>query len=136
MIIPLEKFWSVFTHTPCDEQREIVEKEWPVGIPLCSETVQRALDLRLDLNWIAMYLPESFQGVYDFKTAPIWHEFNKKCALIYREYDEKYTQIQHKYDEKSASIWREYNEKHTLIRHEFNKKIALILLEILNTIFR
>lgn len=85
MIIPLEKFWSLFVSKPCAPQREIVEQEWPNGIPLNEETIKRALDLKLNILWIGAHLPEPLRREYSEKPAPGWRTYQEKRAPLLLE---------------------------------------------------
>ena len=64
----------------CDEQVEIVEREWPGGIPVTVPSIRKALRLGLDVGWFAeRVLPAPALAEYDKITAPAWAELLREA---------------------------------------------------------
>ena len=94
MILPLKVLRAA-----CAAQRSIVRREWPQGVPLTPLTAQRAVELGLDLEWIADHLLDDpawadFKRVsakakadYDRATAPAWENYTRVSAKAKADYE-------------------------------------------------
>ena len=57
----------------CLEQMELVEKEWPDGIPLTKASAKRTIELHLDLAWAGeRLLNPSLRSTFWVKCAAAW----------------------------------------------------------------
>ena len=98
MILPLKVLRAA-----CAAQRSIVRREWPLGVPLTPLTAQRAVELGLDLEWIADHLLD----------APAWADYKRVRAPAKADYDratapawENYTRVSAKAKAEPAHKWQ------------------------------
>ena len=62
----------------CKRQVAIFKKEWPRGVRVTFDSLQRAAELELDLDWFAdTFIPISAQAAYWKATAAAWPDFRK-----------------------------------------------------------
>lgn len=66
-ILPLA---ALATKRPCEKQMRIVRKEWPDGIPLTEESLERALGLGLDVRFLEYLLYK--EQLREYST--LWYE--------------------------------------------------------------
>ena len=83
----------------CKEQMDLVRREWPNGIPLSAEIIDRVIELRLDVDWaakrllpaqaLADYGRVKAQAEADVKPveAQAWAEFSRVRAEAWADYE-------------------------------------------------
>jgi hypothetical protein len=76
------------TEGACSDQIEIVQREWGDAAPLTRENLLRAVELRLDLDWLADELLLSAEPlrVYREATAEAWRVYRAAKAEALRVY--------------------------------------------------
>ena len=94
MILPLKVLRAA-----CASQRSIVRREWPLGVPLTPLTAQRAVELGLDLEWIADHLLD----------APAWADYTRVTAKAWANYDRATAKALAKYTRVRAKAWAKYD---------------------------
>jgi hypothetical protein len=68
----------------CSEQVEVFAKEWPDGIEVTQDSVDRAVELDLDIGWLAVtILPTGIWTLYQARSMPHWREYTRKLESIY-----------------------------------------------------
>ena len=66
---------------PCEDQLLIFTREWPKGVEITPTTLQRAVELQLDLDWFVFnFLPVPAREAYEKATAPAWEAYLKAKA--------------------------------------------------------
>ena len=93
MILPLKVLRAA-----CAAQLLIVRREWPQGVPLTPLTAQRAVELGLDLEWIADHLLD----------APAWADYTRITAKAKAEYDRVTAKALAKYTRVAAKAKADY----------------------------
>ena len=72
----------------CPDQVLIFEKEWPNGVEISQEVLQRAVEVHLDLDWFAFtFLPAPAREAYKKAIAPAWAAYIKATATAWAAYD-------------------------------------------------
>jgi hypothetical protein len=66
----------------CAEQVEIVEREWPNGVPITVPTIRKAYRLGLDVEWFTRRV----------LSPDTWAEWEKVTDRAWAEYDKVTTQ--------------------------------------------
>lgn len=60
----------------CAEQLNIFIKQWPNGVEVTRENLEKAKEIGLDLVWgIAALLPDSYSDAYEEKRKIIWERY-------------------------------------------------------------
>jgi len=95
MMIPLDRLMGA-----CKDQLDIVLKEWPDGIPLTEEAAERALELKLDIDWAADNLLISEGGKRDEYDSASESYMDNYYSIIGPE-REKFAEVQ-------ALAWEKY----------------------------
>ena len=116
MILPLEALSDA-----CASQLLIVRREWPQGVPLTPLTAQRAVELGLDLEWIADHLLDApawadytritakAKAEYERATAPAWADYTRVTAKAWANYDRATAKALAKYTRVTAKAWAKYD---------------------------
>ena len=106
----------------CEKQVEAFRQEWGDSVELTQESLSRAAELKLDLNWLAeRYLAGGARRVYDEAMAEprrVYDEVmteprrvcNEAMAEVDRVYDEVMTEADRVYNEAMAEPDRVYDE--------------------------
>ena len=81
--IKTEALRAALARRPCDEQWEIVEDIWPDEIPLTMETLARARELDLDLEWLGHHLPDTIRTEYRRVRAVAWSEYGRTSDVAW-----------------------------------------------------
>ncbi len=65
----------------CPDQVITFRREWPNGVEITPTTLQRAVELQLDLDWFVFnFLPVPAREAYEKATAPAWEAYLKAKA--------------------------------------------------------
>ena len=64
-------------HDACEEQLQKFEVEWPDGAPFTAESLRRAAEIHLDLDWFAK----------SYLSAPAWAEYKRVNDTALAEYE-------------------------------------------------
>ena len=84
----------------CTDQVKVFEQEWPDGVEITLEVLQRAVELELDLDWFACrFLPAPALEAYHKATAPAWKAFQEARAPAWKAYHKAI-----------APTWEAYNK--------------------------
>jgi len=91
----------------CGDQVETFADEWPNGVEVTGDSLRRAVDLGLDIDWWAVHAFADYRA----KLAPIYADYRAKRAPIYADYEAKRAPIDADFDAKRAAIDAEYQAK-------------------------
>ena len=95
----------------CEKQVCIFEKEWPNGCEVTRTNIDRAIELRLDLYWLASYLfPKAIDSAWKAYSEAVdsaWKTYNEATAPAY---DETISSAKKAYHEAVASAEKVYDE--------------------------
>ncbi len=94
----------------CAEQVYIVEREWPDGAETTVDVLMRALELDVDIQWLATLLPRDMRKAYDEATAIAW-----------KAYDEAIAPAGKAYDEAIAIAWKAYLEAIAIAKNVYDE---------------
>jgi len=84
----------------CEDQVLTFEAEWPNGADITAGNIRRAIELKLDVDWLfALVL-----------RAPIYKQYQEARAAIDKQYDEALAPIDKQYREALAPIDKQYRE--------------------------
>jgi len=71
----------------CDKPVDVFQKEWPEGVEITLDVLQRAMELKLDLDWFAdSFLPASASEAYEKATTLAWEAYLEAIALAWVAY--------------------------------------------------
>lgn len=102
----------------CQEQLALVRKEWPDGIPLTEASALRAVEVGLDLDWLAWRLltPEALVKYEMAKVAP-WADYKRVTTAAWADFERAKVAALAEYDrvENSASAAFERAKAMTLL---------------------
>ncbi len=63
----------------CEGQLVILEKEWPKGVKVTKEALDRANELELNLTWLAdSFLSREANEAFEQAMAPAWDAFEQE----------------------------------------------------------
>ena len=94
----------------CEDQRAIFAAEWPEGCEVTIETAQRAVALKLDLDWAARHLlPERSFAAYCAATAPAWATFDAAMERAFAAYCAATAPAWPAYDAATAAAWAAFD---------------------------
>ena len=95
----------------CSQQVEIFRAEWPEGCEITKQTVLRAVELKLDIEWAAENLlsKEAFRS-YQKARAPHWNTYQEACAPHLKAYNEAVAPLYKAYEEACAPHLKAYEE--------------------------
>lgn len=103
-------------HQACASAIDTFDKRWPEGVELSPEALQEALELGLNLRWLAFFiLSETTLAKY-----------NKQMSLLVAEYDKQIVLLWTKYSKRTALLWAEYSKRIDPPWAEYSKRIALL----------
>lgn len=89
----------------CEEQVVIFAEEWPEGCEVSVETLLRAIELNLDIDWLAC----------EFLEAPLREEYRRQVTLFWAEYKRQRDPFLAEYKRKRAPLWAEFERKVALL---------------------
>ena len=85
--------WLIARHA-CLKEQTMFEKEWPDGGAITKESLTRAAELGLDLEWFTRrIMPSLLDDQYEANVAPHLAEHQAERDMIYAEYQEKRTLV-------------------------------------------
>jgi len=110
-IVPLDTIRNLGPTGPCADQMVLIEDEWPDGVPVCADTIQRAQGLGLDLHWFATF----------FLQNPAWAQYARVRAAAQDKYEQAraaaramYVHVGHansaKLNQVIFTAWAEYQQ--------------------------
>jgi len=68
----------------CEDQVLTFEAEWPNGADITAGNIRRAIELKLDVDWLfALVLRAPIYKQYDEACAPIYKQYQKALAAIF-----------------------------------------------------
>jgi len=92
---------QLLTKDACKDQVDIFRKEWPKGVVVTEEVLQRAVELNLDLRWFAL----------TFLPAPAWEAYNKAIATALAAFDKAIaTALAAYYKATATALWQVITE--------------------------
>lgn len=95
----------------CEKQRLIFEQEWGASVELSLASLKRAVELELDLDWLAEYLlSASALAAYNEATASATADYDEAIAPGRKAYNEAIASAREAYKEATASAREAYNE--------------------------
>ena len=99
----------------CTDQVAIFVAEWPDGAEVNEANVLRAVELHLDLDWLASAIfPAPIYAEYKRQRAPIDAEYERQLAPIDAEYERQLAPIDAEYKRQRAPVflacWQEGQE--------------------------
>lgn len=72
----------------CKRQVRVFKKEWPKGVEITLEALERAVELELDLYWFAdMFLPTPALADFDKAMELARNELNKVTASAWNDFN-------------------------------------------------
>lgn len=105
-VIPLYMFYRA-----CAEQLDVVRHEWPGGVPVTQESLDRALMLDLDIKWCKRLLLPSARQRYDQEAALALQRYDQEASPAWQCYDKDMAPALAKRCYKDiAQAWRCYNK--------------------------
>ena len=119
----------------CTQQVTIFKREWPKGVEITLESLERATKLGLSLNWFALkFLSPSVYKVYDNDIAPAVDIYNKTMAstyktflkatsLAYKDYNKAMASAQKVFDEAAVSAQEAYDKSVISAEVDYHKAI-------------
>src|SRR3990167_4947478 len=96
---------------PCVSQYRIFCSEWPDGAPITLDTLRRARELRLNIDWFAS----------KFLSDPVWAEYEKARAAALAEYKKVRAVALDEYEKTRAAAWAEYEKVRAVAWAEYEK---------------
>jgi len=109
----------------CSEQVAIFRSEWPGGAKVNDVTALRALELQLDLTWLAQRcLSDPARRAYNEAIAPASRAYNEAIAPARRAYDEAFASARRAYNEAIAPASRAYDEAIASASRAYDEAIA------------
>jgi len=85
---------------PCEDQLLISEKEWPKGVEITAQVLQRAVELKLDLGWFACH----------FLSDPAWEAYMKATAPARETYVKAMTSLKAYRKATAPILWQVITE--------------------------
>jgi hypothetical protein len=84
----------------CQEQVDLFRKEWPQGAVVNKKNALRAVELGLDIRWVAV----------KFLKAPAWAEYKKVTAAAWAEYEKVTAPALAEYNKVTAAALAKYEK--------------------------
>ena len=116
----------------CRDQVETFEAEWPGGAELNETNIRRALELHLDLDWLARKVlrgqaRREYGGALDLALA----EYKRATAPAWAEYQRVIAQALAEYERATAPAWAEYKRAIAPAQAECKRAVAQALISAL-----
>ena len=128
-LIPLSRLAGA-----CKDQLAIVTREWPNGIPVTQASMDRAVALKLDIDWAAKTLLTATALVeYERVKAPALAEYERVKATARAEYERVRATALAEYERVRATAMVEYERVMATALAEYERVKATILLQLLLT---
>ena len=128
-LIPLSRLAGA-----CKDQLAIVTREWPNGIPVTQASMDRAVALKLDIDWAAKTLLTATALVeYERVKAPALAEYERVKATAMVEYERVMATALAEYERVMATAMVEYERVMATALAEYERVKATILLQLLLT---
>ena len=106
------------TRDACKSDYDAFCAEWPNGAEVSILNLNRASELKVDLEWLAQkMLPRALYDDYEAKYKPIYDDYYAKRLPIIAEYDAKRAPIKADYHAKCAPFTDEYYAKRALFNN-------------------
>ena len=111
---------------PCEGQLLIFTREWPKGVEITPQVLQRAVELELDLDWFAYkFLPDPAWEAYEKATAPAWEAYLKAKAPAWEAYEKATASAWEAYLKAKASAWEAYEKATVSALHQIIAEYGL-----------
>ena len=124
-LIPLSRLAGA-----CKDQLAIVTREWPNGIPVTQASMDRAVALKLDIDWAAKTLLTATALVeYERVKAPALAEYERVKATAMVEYERVMATALAEYERVKATALAEYER----VTDTYQRAKVTILLQLLLT---
>ena len=135
-LIPLSRLAGA-----CKDQLAIVTREWPNGIPVTQASMDRAVALKLDIDWAAKTLLTATALVeYERVMAPAMVEYKRVMAPAMVEYERVTDTAMVEYERVRATALAEYERvkataraKYERVTDTYQRAKVTILLQLLLT---
>src|SRR3990167_9486911 len=102
---------------PCVSQYRIFCSEWPDGAPITLDTLRRARELRLNIDWFAS----------KFLSDPVWAEYEKARAVALAKYEKVYDAAWAEYEKVCTPALAKYKKARAAALDEYKKVRAVAL---------
>lgn len=116
----IDSKWLV-EHEACAEDLALFEEEWPEGGAVTKESLTRALELGLDLEWLARrILPELLNAEYRANTSLLLEDYRIPRTSLFFEYETERAPLVVAYSAARAALYKEYGTNRPLedCRHQ------------------
>ena len=88
----------------CHSQVVRFGAKWPDGAEPTEANLLRAVELGLDLSWLAHQLPGRLRSKYQRQGAPLFTEFHRQGARLWAEDDRQLALLRAEYERREAPL--------------------------------
>ena len=109
----------------CSDQVAVFTREWPDGVEITLPILERAVALKLDLDWFAhWFLSAPARAEYDRVSATAWVEYERVRATAWVEYDRVTAPARAERDRVMATALAEYERVMATALAEYDRVSA------------
>ena len=114
-------------HEACAEDLALFEEEWPEGGAVTKESLTRASELGLDLDWLARrLLPKLMNAVYRANVSLLAEDYRIPRASLLLEYSERRAPLVAAFNVERTALYKEYKTIPSLEACGYSKDIRLL----------
>ena len=109
----------------CENQVRIFAKEWPEGVRVTKQALERAVELGLDIDWAAQnLLPAPAWAAYAQAIAPAWAAYGQEKATAWAAYAQARATAWAAYDQARATARAAYDQARAPALAAYNQATA------------